>query len=100
MESFLDFIEKYYTKLMTFIVNLQDDNENTALHYAISYNNFDIVSVLLDSKKCDVNRFNKVSFLFDCLSNNLANIFFINLLGWLHSNNVGVVSQNRKRTIS
>ncbi|KPM10319.1 ankyrin repeat domain containing protein 34 [Sarcoptes scabiei] len=62
VESFLDFIEKYYTKLMTFIVNLQDDNENTALHYAISYNNFDIVSVLLDSKKCDVNRFNKAGY--------------------------------------
>ncbi|KAH7644156.1 ankyrin repeat domain containing protein [Dermatophagoides farinae] len=60
VESYLDFVEKYYTtKLLEWLVNLADPNGNTALHYAISYNNFDIVSILLDSKVCDVNQFNK-----------------------------------------
>ncbi|KAH9415071.1 KN motif and ankyrin repeat domain [Dermatophagoides pteronyssinus] len=60
VESYLDFVEKFYTtKLLEWLVNLADPNGNTALHYAISYNNFDIVSILLDSKVCDVNKFNK-----------------------------------------
>lgn len=63
VESYLDFVEKFYTtKLLEWLVNLADPNGNTALHYAISYNNFDIVSILLDSKVCDVNKFNKVCY--------------------------------------
>lgn len=60
VECYLDYIEKYSNELVDFIVNLSDTNGNTAIHYAISYNNFDIVSVLLDSKICDVDKFNKV----------------------------------------
>lgn len=60
MELYLDCFEKFSSKLLDFIVNLNDSNGNTCMHYAISKCNFDVVSVLLDSKVCDVNRYNKV----------------------------------------
>lgn len=36
------------------------------MHYAISYANFDVVSLLLDSKVCDINKPNKVRTLARC----------------------------------
>lgn len=38
---------------------MTDQNGNTALHYAVSNENFDVVSVLLDSKVCRVDEMNK-----------------------------------------
>lgn len=35
---------------------------NTAMHYAVSHGNFDIVSILLDSKCCDVNKSNNAGY--------------------------------------
>lgn len=35
---------------------------NTALHYAVSHGNFDVVSILLDSKVCDPNKANKAGY--------------------------------------
>jgi ankyrin repeat protein len=35
---------------------------NTSLHYAVSYGNFDIVSALLDSKVCDLNKTNAAGY--------------------------------------
>lgn len=35
---------------------------NTAMHYAVSHGNFDVVSVLLDSKVCNVNQQNKAGY--------------------------------------
>lgn len=60
VELYLDCFEKFSTKLLDFVVNLYDTSGNTAMHYAISCDNFDTVSVLLDSKVCNVNRYNKV----------------------------------------
>lgn len=37
---------------------------NTAMHYAVSFGNFDVVSLLLDSKVCDISKQNKVRIYF------------------------------------
>lgn len=60
VEDYIDSFEKISKHLLNRVVNLDDQSGNTAIHYAISHNNFDIVSVLLDSKVCDVNKTNKV----------------------------------------
>lgn len=35
---------------------------NTAMHYAVSHGNFDIVSILLDSKVCEINNTNNAGY--------------------------------------
>lgn len=35
---------------------------NTAMHYAVSHCNFDVVSILLDSKVCNVNQMNNAGY--------------------------------------
>lgn len=35
---------------------------NTAMHYAVSHGNFDVVAALLDSKVCNINMFNYAGF--------------------------------------
>lgn len=32
------------------------------MHYAVSHGNFDVVSILLDSKVCDINQLNKAGY--------------------------------------
>lgn len=61
IEDYLDVFEGHSKHLLNYVVNMTDCNGNTAMHYAISYSNFDAASVLLDSKVCDVNKLNKVS---------------------------------------
>ena len=58
VEHFLDQLEQHSPDLLQHVVNFQDANGNTAMHYAVSYGNFDVVSILLDSKCCDVDRLN------------------------------------------
>ena len=60
IKDYLDVFEKFSNHLSNVIVNMSDCNGNTAMHYAISYSNFEAASVLLDSKVCDVNKFNRV----------------------------------------
>ncbi|XP_053211006.1 probable serine/threonine-protein kinase DDB_G0282963 [Panonychus citri] len=62
IEKYLDCFESFSTHLLNKIVNLTDSSGNTAMHYAISHSNFDVVSVLLDSKVCDVNKQNKAGY--------------------------------------
>lgn len=50
VEDYLDFFEEQSWDLLTYMVNLADKNGNTAMHYAVSHGNFDVVSILLDSK--------------------------------------------------
>ncbi|XP_014237003.1 formin-J-like [Trichogramma pretiosum] len=57
VERWLDRLE-HHDSLLGHVVNLRDSSGNTALHYAVSHGNFDVVSVLLDSKVCDVDRAN------------------------------------------
>lgn len=44
------------------MVNLIDTNGNTAMHYAVSHGNYDVVSILLDSKVCNVNQKNNAGY--------------------------------------
>ncbi len=63
VEDYLDFIELEMSKeLLSRIVNLMDVNGNTALHYSVSHGNFDVVSVLLDSKVANPNILNKAGY--------------------------------------
>lgn len=62
IEQFIDALESYSVQLMDTVLNMTDPNGNTALHYAVSNENFDVVSVLLDSKVCRVDRMNKAGY--------------------------------------
>ncbi|KAL2731967.1 KN motif and ankyrin repeat domain-containing protein 1 isoform X1 [Vespula squamosa] len=58
VEDYLDCFEEYSSTLLEYIVNTTDSSGNTAMHYAVSHGNFDVVSILLDSKVCDINKAN------------------------------------------
>ncbi|KAL3115964.1 hypothetical protein niasHT_007264 [Heterodera trifolii] len=62
VEQFIDALEAFSNRLMEKVVNMTDQNGNTALHYAVSNENFDVVSVLLDSKVCRVDEMNKAGY--------------------------------------
>jgi KN motif and ankyrin repeat domain-containing protein len=59
VEDYLDYFEEQSWELLTYMVNLADKNGNTAMHYAVSHGNFDVVSILLDSKVTSINQTNK-----------------------------------------
>ncbi|XP_036452185.1 KN motif and ankyrin repeat domain-containing protein 4-like [Colossoma macropomum] len=48
--------------ILPFLVNMVDDNGNTALHYSVSHSNFSIVKLLLDTEACEVNLRNKIGY--------------------------------------
>ncbi|KPU75819.1 uncharacterized protein Dana_GF12634, isoform E [Drosophila ananassae] len=62
VEDYLDYFESLSVPLLEYCVNLSDKNGNTAMHYAVSHANFDVVSILLDSKVCDVNMTNNAGY--------------------------------------
>ncbi|KAH8275660.1 hypothetical protein KR026_012220, partial [Drosophila bipectinata] len=62
VEDYLDYFESLSVPMLEYCVNLSDKNGNTAMHYAVSHANFDVVSILLDSKVCDVNLTNKAGY--------------------------------------
>ncbi len=62
VEDYLDAIEDMSSELLARVVNLTDVNGNTALHYSVSHGNFDVVSVLLDSKVANPNVMNKAGY--------------------------------------
>ncbi|XP_033252759.1 KN motif and ankyrin repeat domain-containing protein 2-like isoform X1 [Drosophila miranda] len=62
VEDHLDFFEWLSVPLLEYCVNLSDNNGNTAMHYAVSHGNFDVVSILLDSKVCNVNQTNNAGY--------------------------------------
>ncbi|XP_049953679.1 KN motif and ankyrin repeat domain-containing protein 3 [Schistocerca serialis cubense] len=62
VEDYLDYIEGYSSQLLEYVVNMTDMSGNTALHYAVSSGNFDVVSILLDSKVCDINKPNTAGY--------------------------------------
>ena len=62
VEDYLDAIEDLSKELLDRVVNLTDVNGNTALHYSVSHGNFDVVSVLLDSKVGNPNIMNKAGY--------------------------------------
>ncbi|KAF7636961.1 hypothetical protein Mgra_00003542 [Meloidogyne graminicola] len=62
VEQFIDALESYSTQLMDTVINMTDQNGNTALHYAVSNENFDVISVLLDSKVCLIDKMNTAGY--------------------------------------
>lgn len=62
VEDYLDCFEDISSALLEYIVNMVDSSGNTAMHYAVSHGNFDVVSILLDSKVCDINKQNKAGY--------------------------------------
>ncbi|KRF97938.1 uncharacterized protein Dwil_GK21805, isoform B [Drosophila willistoni] len=62
VEDYLDYFETLSVPLLEYCVNLTDENGNTAMHYAVSHANFDVVSILLDSKVCNVNQMNNAGY--------------------------------------
>ncbi|XP_030377825.1 KN motif and ankyrin repeat domain-containing protein 2 isoform X2 [Scaptodrosophila lebanonensis] len=62
VEDYLDYFESLSVPLLEYCVNLVDKNGNTAMHYAVSHGNFDVVSILLDSKVCNVNQMNNAGY--------------------------------------
>merc|ERR1719334_2144097 len=62
VEEYLDSIEGMSRELLDQVVNLSDVNGNTALHYSVSHGNFDVVSILLDSKVANANILNKAGY--------------------------------------
>ncbi|XP_013102257.2 KN motif and ankyrin repeat domain-containing protein 2 isoform X1 [Stomoxys calcitrans] len=62
VEDYLDCFEELSVPLLEHCVNMVDANGNTAMHYAVSHCNFDVVSILLDSKVCNVNQMNNAGY--------------------------------------
>ena len=62
VEDYLDSIEEMSRELLDQVINLSDVNGNTALHYSVSHGNFDVVSILLDSKVANANILNKAGY--------------------------------------
>ncbi|XP_026671254.1 KN motif and ankyrin repeat domain-containing protein 1 isoform X2 [Ceratina calcarata] len=62
VEDYLDCFEECSSTLLEYIVNMTDSSGNTAMHYAVSHGNFDVVSILLDSKVCDINKANAAGY--------------------------------------
>lgn len=62
VEDYLDSFEDISANLLEYVVNMVDVSGNTAMHYAVSHGNFDVVSILLDSKVCDINKQNKAGY--------------------------------------
>ena len=62
VEDYLEAIEGMSRELLDQVVNLADVNGNTALHYSVSHGNFDVVSILLDSKVANTNILNKAGY--------------------------------------
>ncbi|KAI8123729.1 KN motif and ankyrin repeat domain-containing protein 1 [Lucilia cuprina] len=62
VEDYLDCFEDLSVPLLEYCVNMVDANGNTAMHYAVSHGNFDVVSILLDSKVCNVNQMNNAGY--------------------------------------
>ncbi|XP_042573570.1 KN motif and ankyrin repeat domain-containing protein 2-like [Cyprinus carpio] len=56
---YLNEVNSQTPTVLQFLVNMADDNGNTALHYSVSHWNFSIVKLLLDTGVCDVDLRNK-----------------------------------------
>ena len=55
MEKFLLHIKENFSNfLLERVINLQDNNGNTALHYCVSHGSWHLVNLLLDTNVCDV----------------------------------------------
>ncbi|CAI9569271.1 unnamed protein product, partial [Staurois parvus] len=59
---YLDEFRSISPQLLQMVVNIADENGNTAMHYSVSHSNFGIVRLLLDTGVCDVDHQNKAGY--------------------------------------
>ncbi|XP_050401623.1 uncharacterized protein LOC126818329 isoform X2 [Patella vulgata] len=62
IEDYMSSFNEISRSLLKYIVNMTDDNGNTAIHYAVSHCNFEVVSLLLDTEACDIDKPNKAGY--------------------------------------
>uniref|UniRef100_A0A8C5R724 KN motif and ankyrin repeat domain-containing protein n=1 Tax=Leptobrachium leishanense TaxID=445787 RepID=A0A8C5R724_9ANUR len=60
--AYLEEIRSISPQLLHMVVNIADENGNTALHYSVSHSNFGIVKILLETGVCDVDHQNKAGY--------------------------------------
>nr|XP_040027039.1 KN motif and ankyrin repeat domain-containing protein 4-like isoform X2 [Gasterosteus aculeatus aculeatus] len=62
VSAYLSDVKKTTPSLLAFLINLADDNGNTALHYSVSHCNHSIVSLILDTGVSNVGLQNNAGF--------------------------------------
>ncbi|XP_065069319.1 uncharacterized protein LOC135694483 isoform X2 [Rhopilema esculentum] len=62
VKSYIDLVQSRIPQLLDTIINLADQDGNTALHFALTYKNTGVVSILLDSQECNVDIINKAGY--------------------------------------
>ncbi|XP_022660119.1 uncharacterized protein LOC111249912 isoform X6 [Varroa destructor] len=62
VQEILEELDKISNHLLHRVINMADNNGNTALHYAVSHGNFTVVTRLLDSRATDVNKQNRAGY--------------------------------------
>ncbi|XP_047644794.1 KN motif and ankyrin repeat domain-containing protein 4 [Phacochoerus africanus] len=60
--AYLRGVQPHSPHLLRLLVNLADNNGNTALHYSVSHSNFSIVKLLLETGVCNVDHQNKAGY--------------------------------------
>eukprot|EP00079_Xenopus_tropicalis_P024387 XP_012816999.1 PREDICTED: KN motif and ankyrin repeat domain-containing protein 4 [Xenopus tropicalis] len=59
---YLEELRSICPQLLQMVVNMSDENGNTALHYSVSHSNFSIVKLLLKTGVCEVDYQNKAGY--------------------------------------
>ncbi|KAG7456568.1 hypothetical protein MATL_G00237170 [Megalops atlanticus] len=62
LASFLSAFSEAFPGLQEGVVNMTDSNGNSALHYSVSHSNSGVVSLLLDTGVCHVDRRNRAGY--------------------------------------
>eukprot|EP00794_Sanderia_malayensis_P007800 gene7800-8646_t len=62
VKSYIDLFQSRIPELVDTIINLMDDDGNTSLHFALTYKNTGVVSILLDSNVCQIDMVNKAGY--------------------------------------
>ncbi|ESP01234.1 hypothetical protein LOTGIDRAFT_212772 [Lottia gigantea] len=75
VEDYMSSFNELSNSLLKYVVNISDDNGNTAIHYAVSNCNYEVVSLLMDTEAVDIDKPNKAGYtpiMLAALTNNLT----------------------------